>query len=86
MTPEEKKVAGYHRQLEHQNRISLWLALAIVAIPIVALGVFFSIANGSAKRPAPAMAHALRFGAVSASEDAPKTAPVATQTASKISR
>ncbi len=62
------------------------MALAIVAIPIFALGVFFTMANGSAKRAAPAMAHALRFDAFSARQDAPKTAPLARETASKISR
>jgi hypothetical protein len=83
MTPQEKKVAHYRRQLEYQNRISLWLAVAIVAIPIFGLGVFFTVTNGSANRAAPATAHALRFGA---SQDAPKAAPAATETASKISR
>jgi hypothetical protein len=45
MTPQEKKVAKYHRQWERQNKISLWFALAILIVPVVGLGVFLTFAN-----------------------------------------
>jgi hypothetical protein len=86
MTPQEQKVAQYHRQWEGQNRISLWFALAILTIPIIGLGVFFTLANGSAKRAPPAIAHALHFGDVNANQHAPRTPPITTETTSNTSR
>jgi hypothetical protein len=45
MTPQETKVAQYHRQWERENKISLWFALAILIVPVAGLGVFLAFAN-----------------------------------------
>jgi hypothetical protein len=68
MSPQEKKVAQYHRQWERQTNTSVWLALAIVTIAVVGLGVFLTVASGSGGR-----APAIHFGKVSADQHAPNT-------------
>jgi len=45
VTPQEKKVAKYHRQFEREGKISLWLALAILIVPAVGLWVFLGLAH-----------------------------------------
>jgi hypothetical protein len=45
MSPQEEKLAKYHRQWERENKMPLWFALAIVIVPVVGLGVFLSFAN-----------------------------------------
>jgi hypothetical protein len=45
MTPEERKVMEYHRQWGRENKISLWVALAIRLVPIVGFGVFLSLVD-----------------------------------------
>jgi hypothetical protein len=51
MTSQDKKVANYHPQSE-LHKTSLWLALAILIVPVVGLGVFLTVANGWRTPPA----------------------------------
>jgi hypothetical protein len=58
MSPQEKKLAKYLQQSERQNNISLWFALAIVMVPLVGFGVFFTVAKGlDGQTPPPAITH-----------------------------